>query len=142
MPPNQLRLSPCAASPNCKRCPPLSRSTDVTFLSMPKLPHFPQLEDNRRSGPLKRLLIAFVNLKRRGRIRLGAGNVLSGCGKPKKEQRQHVGGVTDSCLACSASDTGESSVWACSSAAACEQNHIINCSHEQLIFLFGANWFI
>lgn len=45
--------------------------------------------------------------------RLGAGNALSGGGKLSEKQRLYVGGVTDSCLACSTPDTGESSVWTC-----------------------------
>lgn len=55
-------------------------------------------------------LILFAKIKEMVCLRLGAGNVFSGGGKLREKQRLYVGGVTDSCLACSTPDIGESSV--------------------------------
>lgn len=58
-------------------------------------------------------LIPFAKIREMVCPRLGAGNALSGGGKLSEKQRLYVGGVTDSCLACSIPDTGESSVRIC-----------------------------
>lgn len=55
-------------------------------------------------------LMHFTKIREMVCLRLGAGNVLSGGGKLREKQRLYVGVVTDSCLACSTPDTGESSV--------------------------------
>lgn len=58
-------------------------------------------------------LIPFAKIREMVCLRLGAGNALLGGGKLSEKQRLYVGCVTDSCLACSTPDTGESSVWTC-----------------------------
>lgn len=78
-------------------------------------------------------LIAFTKIREIVRQRLGEGNVLSGCGKLSAKQRLYVEAVTDSCLARSGPDTGESSVRTCCSMANGEQNHIIQIKQEMLI---------
>lgn len=68
-------------------------------------------------------LIPFAKIREMVCHRLGAGNALSGGGKLSEKQRLYVGGVTDSSLACSTPDTGESSVWTCYSMANGGQNN-------------------
>lgn len=81
-------------------------------------------------------LIPFSKIREMVCPRLGAGNALSGGGKLSEKQRLYVGGVTDSCLACSTPDTGESSVWArCGMANGGQNDNIINIRQKQL-FLF------
>ncbi len=67
-------------------------------------------------------LIPFAKIREKVCQRLGAGNALSGGGKLSEKQRLYVGSVTDSCLACSTPDTGESSAWTCYSTANSGQN--------------------
>lgn len=85
-------------------------------------------------------LILFAKIREMVCPRLGAGNALSGGGKLSEKQRPYVGGVTDSCLACSTPDTGESSVWTCCGMANGGQNdNIINIRQTQLALLFLAH---
>lgn len=86
-------------------------------------------------------LIAFTEIAEMVCPRLGAGNVLSGGGKLSKKQRLYTGGVTDSCLAYSTPDTGESSVWTCCSMANSEQNNnIIKIREAAYISTFKARF--
>lgn len=79
-------------------------------------------------------LILFAKIREMVCPRLGAGNALSGGGKLSEKQRPYVGGVTDSCLACSTPDRGESSVWTCCGTAYGGQNDsIINIRQTQLV---------
>lgn len=80
-------------------------------------------------------LIPFAKIRGMVCPRLGAGNALSGGGKLSEKQRLYVGGVTDSCLACTTPDTGESSVWTCCGMADGGQNDL-NIRHKWLVFLF------
>lgn len=52
-------------------------------------------------GTQQACLIPFAKIRETLCPRLGTGNVLSGGGKLGEKQRLNVGGVTDSCLACS-----------------------------------------
>lgn len=58
-------------------------------------------------------LIPFAQIREMVCSRLGTGNTLSGGGKLSEGQRLYVGGVTDSCLACSTPDTGETGICTC-----------------------------
>lgn len=82
-------------------------------------------------------LIPFAKIREMVCLRLGAGNALLGGGKLSEEQRLYVGCVTDSCLACSTPDTGESSVWTCCGMANGGRNgNITNIRQTQPVFLF------